>query len=90
MATPGLEGAISAELGRTLGGLAAVAVGECAPAVSRGFCADPGAFAYAPPAQKPLETAGAHSPTATAASPPSVRPNSAEMAPSKPGVATQK
>jgi len=53
-------------------------------------CADPGAFAYAPPAQKPLETAGAHSPTATAASPPSVRPNSAEMAPSKPGVATKK
>ena len=34
--------------------------------------------------------AGAHSPTATAASPPSVRPNSAEMAPSKPGVATKK
>lgn len=48
-------------------------------------CGDPGPFAYAPPAQKPLETAGAHSPTATAASPPSVRPNSAELAPAKPG-----
>ncbi|MDW5442315.1 hypothetical protein [Polaromonas sp. SM01] len=35
-------------------------------------CADPGAFVYTPPeAAKPLEAAGAHSPTATAASPPS-------------------
>lgn len=55
-------------------------------------CAEPGPFTYVAvptaPAQKPLETAGAHSPTATAASPPSVRSNSAEMAPSKPGVAT--
>lgn len=55
-------------------------------------CAEPGAFAYAPavpvPAQKPLESAGAHSPTATAASPPSVRSNAAEMAPSKPSVAS--
>ena len=35
-------------------------------------CADPGAFAYTPPeAAKPLEAAGAHSPPATAASPPS-------------------
>ena len=46
-------------------------------------CADPGPFAYNPPEQKPLETAGAHSPTGTAASPPSVKPNSAEMAPAK-------
>ena len=44
-------------------------------------CTDPGPFAYNPPEQKPLETAGAHSPTGTAASPPSVKPNSAEMAP---------
>ena len=51
-------------------------------------CAEPGAFAYAPPEQKPLETSGAHSPAATAASPPSVRPNAAEMAPSKPSVAS--
>ena len=59
-----------------------------APAAAN--CADPGPFAYAPPEQKPLETAGAHSPAANATSPPSVRSNSAEMAPSKPGVATKK
>lgn len=46
-------------------------------------CTDPGPFAYNPPEQKPLETAGAHSPTGTAASPPSVKPNSAEMTPAK-------
>jgi hypothetical protein len=46
-------------------------------------CSEPGPFAYNPPEQKPLETAGAHSPTGTAASPPSVKPNSAEMAPAK-------
>jgi hypothetical protein len=34
-------------------------------------CADPGAFAYTPPAAKPLETSGAHSPPGTAGSPPS-------------------
>jgi hypothetical protein len=46
-------------------------------------CTDPGPFAYNPPEQKPLETSGAHSPTGTAASPPSVRPESAKMAPAK-------
>jgi hypothetical protein len=46
-------------------------------------CQDPGPFAYNQPEQKPLETSGAHSPTGTAASPPSVKPNSAEMAPAK-------
>lgn len=46
-------------------------------------CQDPGPFAYNLPGQKPLETAGAHSPTGTAATPPSVKPNSAEMAPAK-------
>lgn len=46
-------------------------------------CADPGPFAYNPPEQKPLETSGAHSPAGTAASPPSVKQNSAEMAPAK-------
>jgi hypothetical protein len=44
-------------------------------------CNEPGPFAYNPPEQKPLETSGAHSPTGTAASPPSVRPESAKMAP---------
>lgn len=35
-------------------------------------CADPGPFAYVPPeAQKPIEAAGAHSPTETASKPPS-------------------
>ena len=46
-------------------------------------CTDPGPFAYNPPEQKPLETAGAHSPSGTAASPPSAKPPSAEMAPAK-------
>ena len=46
-------------------------------------CMDPGPFAYNPPDQKPLETAGAHSPSGTAASPPSVKQPSAEMAPAK-------
>jgi hypothetical protein len=46
-------------------------------------CADPGPFAYNAPEQKPLETSGAHSPAGTAASPPSVKQPSAEMAPAK-------
>lgn len=46
-------------------------------------CADPGPFAYNPPEQKPLETSGAHSPAGTAASPPSVRSESATMVPAK-------
>ncbi|MCW5656676.1 MAG: hypothetical protein KIT60_03145 [Burkholderiaceae bacterium] len=33
-------------------------------------CVDPGPFAYTPPAQKPLEAAGAHSPPGKAVSPP--------------------
>lgn len=46
-------------------------------------CQEPGPFAYNQPSQKPLETSGAHSPTGTAASPPSMKQNSAEMAPAK-------
>jgi hypothetical protein len=46
-------------------------------------CADPGPFAYNPPEQKPVETAGAHPPAGMAASAPSVKPNSAQMAPAK-------
>jgi hypothetical protein len=46
-------------------------------------CADPGPFAYNPPQQTPLETSGAHSPAGNAASPPSVRPESATMVPGK-------
>ncbi|HYD77473.1 hypothetical protein [Ramlibacter sp.] len=47
-------------------------------------CVDPGPFAYTAPSEKPLETSGAHSPAGTAATPPSVRPEAAEM---KPGAA---
>ncbi|MBE7940968.1 MULTISPECIES: hypothetical protein [Ramlibacter] len=47
-------------------------------------CADPGPFAYNPPQQKPLETSEAHSPAGNATSPPSVRANSAQMAPAAP------
>ncbi|MBC5765441.1 hypothetical protein [Ramlibacter albus] len=48
-------------------------------------CMDPGPFAYSPPEQKPLETSGAHSPAGTAASPPSVRPEAAQMTPGSSG-----
>ena len=45
-------------------------------------CADPGAFVYAPPeTAKPIEAAGAHSPAATAASPPSTKAPDATVNP---------
>ena len=45
---------------------------ETKPAAAAPACADPGTFVYTPPvAAKPLEAAGAHSPAANAASPPS-------------------
>ena len=53
-------------------------------------CADPGPFAYVPPAQKPLEAAGAHSPPGTAMSPPSTKTPSAEIAPAKPSTGPAK
>lgn len=43
-------------------------------------CTDPGPFAYNPPEQKPLETSEAHSPSGTAANPPSNKPEAATMA----------
>ncbi len=46
-------------------------------------CADPGPFAYNAPEQKPLETSGAHSPAGNATSPPSVKQDSATLAPAK-------
>jgi hypothetical protein len=46
-------------------------------------CADPGPFAYVAPGAKPLEAAGAHSPAATAAAPPSTKTPAAAMAPAK-------
>ena len=61
------------------GGTAAAPAGAPTPTP----CADPGAFAYNKPSETPLETSGAHSPAGNAVSPPSVRANSAEMAPAK-------
>jgi len=61
----------------------AAAPGTPATAALPTPCAEPGPFTYTPPEQKPLETSGAHSPAGTAASPPSVKPDSAEMAPAK-------
>ena len=46
-------------------------------------CTDPGAFVYTPPEAKPLEAAGAHSPPATATSPPSTKVPAAELNPAK-------
>jgi hypothetical protein len=54
------------------------------PAAAAPPCADPGAFAYTPPeAAKPIEAAGAHSPAATAASPPSSKQADAAVNPAK-------
>ena len=44
---------------------------DAKPAAASAPCADPGPFAYTPPAAKPIEAAGAHSPPGTASSPPS-------------------
>lgn len=45
-------------------------------------CTDPGPFAFAPPEEpKPIEASGAHSPAATAATPPSSNQTSAEQKP---------
>ena len=54
------------------------------PAATVPPCADPGAFAYTltEPA-KPIEAAGAHSPAATAASPPSTKQPDAAVNPAK-------
>jgi hypothetical protein len=62
---------------------APIAPATTAAAAPPAPCAEPGAFTYTPPEQKPLETSGAHSPAGTAASPPSVKPQSAEMTPAK-------
>ncbi len=57
---------------------------EAKPAAAVPPCADPGAFVYAPPeAAKPIEAAGAHSPAATAASPPSTKAPDATVNPAK-------
>lgn len=59
---------------------AAPAASTAGAAAAQG-CAEPGPFAYTPTEQKPLEAAGAHSPTTTAASPPSTRAPEATTGP---------
>ena len=54
------------------------------PVAALPACADPGAFVYtAPEAVKPIEAAGAHSPAATAVSPPSTTTPDAMVNPAK-------
>jgi hypothetical protein len=61
------------------GAATSTAVAAASPAP----CIEPGPFAYNPPEQRPLETSGAHSPTGTAAGPPSVKEKSSGMAPAR-------
>jgi hypothetical protein len=57
---------------------------ETKPPTATSPCADPGAFTYTPvEAPKPIEASGAHSPTATAASPPSSKVPDAVSNPNK-------
>jgi hypothetical protein len=56
---------------------------ETKPAAAAPACADPGPFAYTPPAAKPIEAAGAHSPAGNAASPPSTKQPDAVGNPAK-------
>ena len=64
---------------------AAMAAGKASmPATTVPACAEPGAFVYTPAEKvKPIEAAGAHSPTATAASPPSTTQPDAVLNPAK-------
>ena len=58
---------------------------DAKPAAATPPCADPGAFVYAAQeVAKPIEAAGAHSPTATAASPPSTKAPDAVVNPASP------
>jgi hypothetical protein len=57
---------------------------ETKPATALPPCADPGAFSYAPTeAAKPIEAAGAHSPSTMATSPPSTKQPDAVVNPAK-------
>jgi hypothetical protein len=61
---------------------AAAASGAAPAAVTIAPCADPGPYVPSTPvASKPLEAAGAHSPSGTATSPPNTNATSAQMAP---------
>jgi hypothetical protein len=80
------------------GGSTPVAVVAAPNAAPTPPCTDPGPFttaaatpaAQAPASQKPLESSEAHSPPATATSPPSVRPESGTMTSGKTGAAPKK
>jgi hypothetical protein len=56
---------------------------ETKPPSAAPACADPGPFAYTPPAAKPLEAAGAHSPAGNASSPPNTKVPDANGNPAK-------
>lgn len=57
---------------------------ETKPATATPPCADPGSYTYVPAqAVKPLEASGAHSPAATATSPPSSKVPDAVMNPAQ-------
>lgn len=56
---------------------------EAKPPMAVPACADPGPFAYTPPEAKPIEAAGAHSPSGTATSPPSTKQPDAVVNPAK-------
>jgi hypothetical protein len=56
---------------------------ETKPPSAAPACADPGPFAYTPPAAKPLEAAGAHSPAGNATSPPNTKVPDANGNPAK-------
>ena len=64
--------------------LAKAAGKETKPSIPLPPCADPGAFFYSPPVvAKPIEAAGAHSPSTTAISPPSTKQPDAVLNPAK-------
>lgn len=56
---------------------------ETKPPTPAPACADPGPFTYTPPAAKPIEAAGAHSPAGNATSPPSTKQPDAVGNPAK-------
>ncbi|MBA3595125.1 MAG: hypothetical protein M3Q12_07200 [Pseudomonadota bacterium] len=56
---------------------------ETKPPTAAPACAEPGPFVYTPVEAKPIEAAGAHSPAATATSPPSTKQPDAVVNPAK-------
>jgi hypothetical protein len=60
---------------------AAAAGKQLSPGPALPACADPGPFAFTPPADKPIEASGAHSPAGNASSPPSTNQPAAAVNP---------